>query len=844
MEKDPFRVLEGGAHFGTEKKFDSHEERMKFLREYANAAKEIYEKYKENQEKIQNEEEREKFEQFNLYQQFESDLVLVEIFREKFRKAAVIAFLIKNAKEKGISSEELKELLLHFAMAKVEVNRFVNSLGPLLELAHRRVLEKEKSYHDFLKLNKEKAKLEFLAESPLGPAAIVQEIFEEEKKRAAAHLQKEKTTRGKLLKIAKARDFLRDSDLPKLLEDLELLATLKELSEETGMDLLLYAEELTREKEEEKIPSSKKEVEKRLKEITSQLESLWEKDVVRYKFYQRYLENLIEQDQFGERALEIPSLIKLMNEISRWERRHTETPIGAVLIGPPGTGKSLAIEHYLATHPEHKKKGPPVIIDMSQETTEFILLGGEAIEITDKAATVRMLKEMFEREKVIEKKLESKKITKEEEEKLRSQLESLHTQIEDLINAFQYQYVEDREEIAGIKAGIKKKNINKLAEEAGNELLEEGKRQKFDPETMNRIIQWINGALTKWQAEELGKIMYGNGWRDGIILKALKEGRDIIINEYNNFRLPPDALRQLFQTAYGGKWFFPGTGKEYPVYSRIYLTANAGSSAEKFFYDAAQITAPLASRLPPPIEVELPSQEEELLIVQAKLSDTNKKFLCDKELEAKLHATQALKDVEFSLKYNEKELITYLFKTILPKLRSLVGEAPQDAPSLDLRHIDRFCRDLVNQHTRERTRVSVEEAFIKHFCQPFKANPTAWDAFCKSGIIEEMYKVGLLHQRGTKVHNFLIEVLAKKERIDLTHIDEEARKNALTKIEAELQEYDAALIENLKQMKKEEWSKIIEARERRRVLVLNPYLKEALPISFRKDSPIPEEKAF
>ena len=312
MEKEPYRVLEG-AHYGAKEEFSSYKERVEFLTDYAAEAKRIYEKYKENPEKIKDKEERKKFEQFSLYRQFESEVMLVEVFRTKVREASRIASLIKEAEEEKISPEELKNLQIRFAIAKAEVNKLTSSLGPLLEFAHRRVLKKEKPYYDFVKLNKEKAELEVLSEVPLGESAIAQKIFE---KKAKSNLQEEKT-KEKLIKITQARDFLReDVDFTKILEDPAVLAELKNLSEKTGEDLISYTEELMRKKEEEKIPSSKKEVEEKLKEVAPQLESLWENDFVRYKIYQRYLENLIKQDQFGEPALETPSLIKLMNKIS------------------------------------------------------------------------------------------------------------------------------------------------------------------------------------------------------------------------------------------------------------------------------------------------------------------------------------------------------------------------------------------------------------------------------------------------------------------------------------------------------------------------------------------------
>lgn len=846
MEKESniYRIFEKGPHFGTEKEFPSLEERMEYLSSYAQKARSVYEDYKNEPEKIKNEEEKKMFSQYALFKNYESGLILVEIFRDKVKSATSTAEVIKTLEEKlekepeREDKEEIKDKLnslrVRFAIAKAQVKKMIDNLGPLLEFALRRELKQEEKYkHRFNRLSKEEAKLKILMEMPIGDVLTAQEVLEE--KMAKKSPEREILQARLIEKIAQARDYLNlEIDLSEMLKDKEILAELERISEATGEDLISFAENLIRKKEEKQREyQSKKEIEEDLEKIREELDGLWQEDRTRYYIYQEYLKKLIFQDQMGEPILEIPSVTELMNELADWERKHTETPIGGVLIGPPGTGKSLGIEYYLANHPEHKKKGPPVIIDMSQETTEFILLGGEAIEITDKAKTIEAISQVLDKEKEIERRLEMPEVSQEDKKVLKEEKEILDKKINDILHALLGHYVELRKEIT-----------DEEVEKYAMGLIEE---KSLSPEQKERLKEKIESALKDWYALELGKIMYGNGWRDGIILKALKEGRDVIINEYNNFRLPPDALRQLFQTAYGGKWFFAGTGKEYPVYSRFYFTANAGSSAEKFFYDTARITAAFESRLPPPIEVKLPSTEEELLIIQAKLSDTNKKFLCNKEIETKLQATGALKDYEFNLKYKEPELIVYLIKKILPRLRELSTKAPKEIPSLDLRHINRFCRELVNPFTRQRTTVSVEEAFVKHFLKPFLSNPTAFETLVESGIVEEMYKNGLLHNRKNKtINSFLLEVIAKKHGYDLSAISEETRRDTLTKIEENLQNFDTELIKNLEKIEGEnKWKQILEkAKKEKRVLVLNPYLKETLSSSFSKEFSRPEARSF
>ncbi len=836
----PYRIIKG-THYGVpEREFKTHKERMDYLSSYAKKAQEIYELYKNNPEEIKDEEEKIMFTQYCLYMSYESELILVEIFRALINKAATIAKLIETLEKEGGTKEEINSLRIRFALAKLEVQEMIDRLGPLLEFAHRRILRQEEIYkHRFYRLSKEEARLKVLAEEPIGDVSTAQKIFKKKWAEKGVKGEEETAIQRDLIKIAQARDYLRlEEDLPTLLQDEKVLAELKKLSEATGEDLISFAERLIREREEgPKEYRKKSEIIQRLQEIQEELDRLWEEPLTRYFVYQDYLERLIFQDQMGEPVLEIPSVTRLMNELAAWERRHTETPIGGVLIGPPGTGKSLVIEYYLKTHPEHRKKGPPVIIDMSQETTEFVLLGGEAIEITDRFTVLNAIYQIFQKQEEIETRIKRPDISTAEKEELEVELEWLDQHIEDILHVLLGQYVEFRREL------VSDDEIERYSQELGEDLV---RRKRLTPEQKQKLTKKIKSAISKWQAMELGKIMYGNGWRDGIILKALKEGRDIIINEYNNFRLPPDALRQLFQTAYGGKWFFAGTGEEITVMSRIYLTANAGSSAEKFFYDTAQLTAAFESRLPPPIVVELPPTEEELLIIQAKLSDTNKRLLCDKELERKLQATGALEDYEFILKFGEAELIVYLFEEILPKLRALSAKAPKEIPSLDLRHINRFCRDLVNPFTRERTRMSVEEAFVRNFLKPFLSNPTAFEILVNEGIVQEMYKKGLLHNNDKETRSLLIEVFAKEEGYDLSAVSKEGRINILTKIEEKLQKIDKELIENLEKIEGEEkWKGLLKrAGEERRIFISNPYLKVSFQKMFSREFSRPESRSF
>jgi len=557
---------------------------------------------------------------------------------------------------------------------------------------------------------------------------------------------------------------------------------------------------------------------------------------------------MVAQDQVGDQVLETPRVIKLMNNISESENIHKETPVAAVLVGPPGTGKSLGLEHYLATNPDHNSKPSPVIIDMSQETSEYVLLGGEKVDLSDKASTVKHLHSLTkERERLL---LEIEN-EKDEETKnlLKHQLERFNHHLEDIIHFSIGSDLEKmkegsdfrEEQRSGMDEEVPKKNkeITKQIDLTIDEMKEEAEKQNIDKEDINNIIQQ---AMHKWEAEELSHIMFGNGWRYGAISKAVKEGRDIIINEFNNFKSPPDAIRQLLQTPVGNEWYFTAENKTYTMRSNIYMTANID---EKYSYDTAELSAPIASRLPRSIEIEYPDSKEELMITQAKLSDNFGNFLLNNDVTSKLLSVTPDENLEVNLEIGQAEKIAYLINSIIPRLRELAHEYPEEVPSMSLRNLDFFCRHLVDRESREVTGKTVEDAFVNFYLDRFREKEESWKHLLDSGIVEDMYKDGLFHSQdpNSVSYKFIRKAVADLRDVNIDGaMSKTARREQMVKIEDYLQGYDKELIEELK--KDPDWSRAIKkAKENRTQTVefFSPEIaQEKLSHTFNKNSVRPE----
>jgi hypothetical protein len=733
-------------------------------------------------------------------------------------------------------------LELRYAHARGRVQKRINEYGPMLEYYHRIILNNEKHYyHAFAPALKERARLKSIIEAHDYLATAKQNEFKEA--RARLHLEETdaEKTRETLFAIQKEAGYLSEGDMGSILEDPELLAMLEEYAGEMGAsDITGVAEALQGSAEKSYALKGIDALKKEKKAHDERIATLWQKEIVRYIAYKEWIKKLIAQDIAGEKSLETPSIMDVMNRINSFEvRQQHSTPIAAVLVGPPGTGKSMLAEHYLRTHPEHKHKGPPIVFDMSKETTSTMLFGGEETDIADKTGAVQMITKMFDSQESAERRLSSQEECV-DMENLEKERAFTRTQIRDVITATMARHVEMR-----IKAGELTSNdsVNQDVEKAGEDIYSSARSDNnLTPETLEQLSIYIKDAISDWKAKELGKIMFGNGWRMGVILRALSEGRDIIINEFDNFVNPPDELRALMQTPYGESWTYEAQGRVYTVNSSFILTANKGLSGEKFDYETHNLTAPIANRIPHFIEMDDLPTNEEIMIAYAELSKATGKFLLNGVSESRLASTEALLDIEMTVLLPEKEMLVYLLEKVVPRLRSLAEMYPGAVPPITLRNLNFFCRELVDPETRTRTSASMEDAFVEYYIKPFRMTPESWEAITSENIIiDDLYRAGLL--RGVKHKKLVFEALAKKKGFSLSG-NEEARRGISIDLEKELQKIDQELIDVAKENEGEGWEEMIRnAKKKKKLSITTPEFKYIQsPTQFSvSDTPVAKE---
>lgn len=345
-----------------------------------------------------------------------------------------------------------------------------------------------------------------------------------------------------------------------------------------------------------------KELTARKRQLEAEIKQQWEgNSALRQAWLTRERLGFVRAYTRGDAVIETQSVKKLMNELADIEASHTNTIIGAALVGEPGVGKSTVLRHYL-----EREGRQAVYIDLSGDVTRYMLFGSPKIELQGD--------EVQKTEAVIDK-LQAI-LDKEGPEGFQRFLESSTDTMLELMQATR-DFAEYRRQHVDVSAS------REVAQQAVIEQLIRAlsTHQGLDREKAHKAVDIVVNHLRTRRNEELAKqatkLLNGtqNGWKDGILIHALRKGYDVILDEFTH-KEEWTELYDFLQTHPGGEYVLADNSGERIRHKRgkIWFTANIGSKHGGF-----QTPEALASRIGGQvIEVKAPpATEEESLLLAA-----------------------------------------------------------------------------------------------------------------------------------------------------------------------------------------------------------------------------------
>ncbi|PIW36578.1 MAG: hypothetical protein COW24_04435 [Candidatus Kerfeldbacteria bacterium CG15_BIG_FIL_POST_REV_8_21_14_020_45_12] len=404
-------------------------------------------------------------------------------------------------------------------------------------------------------------------------------------------------------------------------------------------------------------------------ELSVQAHKLYARREIRARWTEKTFQRLILDAKSGADILEIPQVREIVGKLHRWEREHPNSIVGAALVGPPGTGKSTGVEYYL----EKMGRPEPIRMDVSQELTRYALFGSPEVQFESDIDRYRKLAERVG--SLSEADVLS--MVQKHADKLGAALGDMNP--------------EERSVIA----------LASLKEEV-DEILRAGGEMDTDAHAK---VQALRGALEglangQYQSElatQLADITHKNGWRDGMIIHALRHQRPLIIDEFNAAK-SWTLLNKLLTSKPGEDYFFADNNEsiKIPDWYRIYFTANIGGKYGRF-----KVQEDLMSRFGKRvIEVDYPPAEDEFMVMVA--------FVCNAY-------TEMLRD-----KVDMYKLGTFV-RTVVPKLRAAMNESKQASNPISFRTYREIGETLVTPGPAgtERKSNSVDKAVLESVVNPF-----------------------------------------------------------------------------------------------------------------------------
>jgi len=548
---------------------------------------------------------------------------------EDFQRIATEAQDFRRVVRTAAEPQERSQALIVYNQKKQDLSEYLK-YGLSFEKAYREYIKSRNGYVNFLTSINELSRLEGLLEEPHFKSIEAEHALDTN---AAARIEM----------------VMRETEPSQLSSKKEREQVLASLG-------TVYAPESDEYKEVEKILSGKKRVDlpRTKRELMEEVERLkgdvrdsWEDSMVRYFWQRNEIDRFLGDFAQGEDVIETQSVIRRLNELHDWENHHPRTTIGGVLVGPPGVGKTTMIRHYLG-----EKDRNFVYIDLSEDVTRYLLYGSKSIEFKSPSEYYRTL------------------------------VKDLEGMDDDEFKKFVGQNSHRLEEMFGLD---KDEALVAAVEMIRSSIEEVSRSEEVSEETVGQLRGKVVDLAQKAFHEELGhefaQLVKKNGWRDGVVIAALRRGDSVIMDEFNknkNWSL----IYGLMTAKPGESWYFADNDEHIPIPAnwRMYFTANIGRKHGGF-----EVAEALASRAGGKVmEVEYPPSREEMYIALCALSNPEGDFLRSKDDLAKLFVT---------------------VHELFPKIRTFVEDKRQSIP-VSYRTIRDIAEKLVLSHD-PRTRKAI-----------------------------------------------------------------------------------------------------------------------------------------